>query len=128
MGKTQQTLWLAGFTGLSATCMTSFLFSVAQLDDPASAPRQAEAQPHALLAANTDSDQTITLTEVKQMLDGHFARLDTDNNGLIDRDEYAGRHLHLFARIDDDQDQMLTPEEVRSHRQNSSLLHMTTYQ
>ena len=51
MGKTQQTLWLAGFTGLSATCMTSFLFSVAQLDDPASAPRQAEAQPHALLAA-----------------------------------------------------------------------------
>ena len=37
------------------------------------------------------------------MLDGHFARLDTDNNGLIDRDEYAGRHLHLFARIDDDQ-------------------------
>ena len=128
MGKTQQTLWLAGFTGLSATCMTSFLFSVAQLDDPASAPRQAEAQPYALLAANTDSDQTITLTEVKQMLDGHFSRLDTDRNGLIDRDEYAGRHLHLFARVDDDKDQMLTPAEVRSHRQNSSLLHMTTYQ
>ena len=43
MGKTQQTLWLAGFTGLSVTCMTSFLFSVAHLDDPASAPRQAPA-------------------------------------------------------------------------------------
>ena len=127
MGKTQQTLWLAGFTGLSATCMTSFLFSVAQLDDPASAPdRQRPSRTRCWRPIR--SDQTITLTEVKQMLDSHFARLDTDNNGLIDRDEYAGRHLHLFARIDDDQDQMLTPAEVRSHRQNSSLLHMTTYQ
>ena len=36
------------------------------------------------------------------MLDGHFARLDADNNGLINRDEYAGRHINLFLTIDAD--------------------------
>ena len=73
MGKTQQTLWLAGFTGLSATCITSFCFllpSWMTLHQPPDRLRLC----CALLAANTDSDQT-TLTEVKQMLDGHFARL-----------------------------------------------------
>ena len=128
MGKTQQTVWLAGFAGLGATCMASFLVSVAHLDEPESASHKTEPLPHALLAANTDRDQTITLTEVKQMLEGHFARLDTDRNGMIDRDEYAGRHLQLFTKVDDDQNQMLTPAEIRLQNQASGLLHMTAYQ
>ena len=128
MSKTQQTLWLAGFAGLSATCIASFLFSSAHLDEPSSPQRQAGTQPHALLAANTDRDQTVTLSEVKHMLEGHFARLDTDSNGLIDRDEYAGRHLYLFKTIDGDQNNVVTPAEVRSHRQNSGLLYRTAYQ
>ena len=90
MGKTQQTLWLAGFTGLSATCMTSFLFSVAQLDDPASAPRQAEAQPHALLAANSDSDQTIT-----QMFINNAAM---SMNNIVHTTKKKLKILHHFGR------------------------------
>ena len=128
MGKTQQAVWLAGFAGLSVTCLASFLVSVAHLDEPASDYNKTGLQPHALLAANTDQDQAITLIEVKHMLEGHFARLDTDSNGLIDRDEYAGRHLRLFSQIDQDQNSSLTPAEVRSHRQNSGLLKLTSYQ
>lgn len=127
MGKNQQTMWLAGFTGLSAACVISALLSAGPTSPISSAP-SAPRQPHALLAANTNHDQTITLAEVRQMLEGHFAKLDTDSDGLIDRDEYAGRHIHLFAAIDADQDQILTPAEVRLHKTNSTLLHLTAYQ
>ena len=127
MGKQQQTLWLAGFAGLSAACAASWLTSSAYLA-PMAADRPANVQPHALLAANTDHDPEITLTELKQMLEGHFARLDRDSNGLIDRDEYASRHLHLFTSIDSDQNHRLTPVEVRTHKRERGLLHMTAYQ
>lgn len=127
MGKYQQTMWLAGLTGLSAACVTSFLLSTGSTEPVSSEPPQ-PAHPHALLAANTDRDQTVTLAEVRQMLDGHFTKLDADKDGLIDRDEYAGRHIHLFTAIDTDHNQMLTPAELRQHRQNSALLHKTAYQ
>ena len=120
MGKQQQTLWLAGFAGLSAACAASWLTSSAYLA-PMAADRPADVQPHGLLAANTDHDPEITLTELKQMLD-------RDSNGLIDRDEYASRHLHLFTSIDSDQNHRLTPVEVRTHKRERGLLHMTAYQ
>ena len=110
MRRTQQTLWLAGFTGVSTACIISFLAS-----DISSVDRQSTLQPDALLAANTDQDQLITLYEVRKMLDGHFARLDADKDGLINPDEYAGQHINLFLTIDADSNQKLSPAEVRQH-------------
>ena len=110
MRRNQQTLWLAGFTGVSTACIISFLTS-----DISSVDRQAVLQPDALLAANTDQDQLITLHEVRKMLDVHFARLDADKDGLINPDEYAGQHINLFLKIDADSNQKLSPTEVRQH-------------
>ena len=72
MRKTQQTLWLAGFTGVSTACIISLLTT-----DISSVDRPSASQPHALLAANINQDQLVTLHEVRQMLEGHFGRLDT---------------------------------------------------
>ena len=76
MRKTQQTLWLAGFTGVSTACIISFLIS-----DISSVDRPSVSQPDSLLAANTNQDQLVTLNEVREMLHGHFTRLDTDKDG-----------------------------------------------
>ena len=132
MRKTQQTLWLAGFTGVSTACIISFLISdISSVDHPS------VSQPDALLAANTDQDQLVTLHEVRQMLDNHFARLDTDKDGVINRDEYAGRHINLFWAIDTDSNRKLSPTEIRLHNMKAynmkreeatqSLIHRTTY-
>ena len=110
MTKTQQTLWLAGFTGVSTACMTSFLSSnISSVDLPSIS------QPDTLLAANNDKDQLVTLNEVREMLDGHFARLDTDKDGMINPDEYAERHISLFLTIDADSNRKLSPTEIRLH-------------
>ena len=50
MGKTQQTAWLAGFLGLSATCGISLVVSSVS-DSKNPADTVTAAQPHALLAA-----------------------------------------------------------------------------
>ena len=110
MRKIQQTLWLAGFTGVSTACMTSFLSS-----DLSSVAPPSISQPDSLLAANTDEDQLVTLNEVKEMLDGHFAGLDTDKDGMINPDEYAERHISLFLTIDADSNRKLSPTEIRLH-------------
>ena len=73
MRKTQQTLWLAGFTGVSTACIISLLTT-----DITPVARPSASQPDALLAANIDQDQLVTLHEVRQMLKGHFGRLDSD--------------------------------------------------
>ena len=137
MIKTRQTPWLAGFAAVSAACIISFLFS-----DTSSVGRPSVSQPDALLAANTDQDRLVTLHEVRQMLDGHFARLDIDKDGMINPDEYAGRHVNLFMVIDANANRKLSPEEIRLYnlkvhnmrghnmkRDNvtRSLLYRTTY-
>ena len=66
-----------------------------------------------LLAANIDQDQLVSLHEVKQMLEGHFGRLDTNKDGMINLDEYADQHIKLFLTIDADSNQKLSPAEVR---------------
>ena len=132
MRKTQQTLWLAGFTGVSTACIISLLTTdISSVDHPFAS------QPDALLAANIDQDQLVTLHEVRQMLDGHFRGLDTDNDGMINPDEYADQHIKLFLTIDADSNQKLSPAEVRLHnmkglsmKRNSAtktLLYQTTY-
>ncbi len=113
MRKTQQTFWLAGFIGVSAACIISFLNS-----DISSVDRPSVLQLDTLLAANTVQDQPVTLYEVRRMLDGHFARLDTDKDGMINPDEYAGRHINLFLAIDADANQKLSPAEIRFHNMN----------
>ena len=110
MKKTQQTLWLAGFTGVSTACIISLLTT-----DITSVDRPSASQPDALLAANVDQDQLVTLHEVKQMLEGHFGRLDTDKDGMIDPDEYADHHIKFFLTIDADSNRKLSPAEVRLH-------------
>ena len=110
MRKTQQTLWLAGFTGVSTACIISLLTT-----DISSVERPSASQPDALLAANIDQDQLVTLHEVRQMLEGHFGRLDTDKDGMINPDEYADQHIKLFLTIDADFNQQLSPAEVRLH-------------
>ena len=110
MRKTQQTLWLAGFTGVSTACMISLLTT-----DISSVDRPSASQPDALLAANIDQDQLVTLHEVRQMLEGHFERLDTDKDGMINPDEYADQHIKLFLSIDADADKKLSKAEVRLH-------------
>ena len=132
MRKTQQTFWLAGFTGVFTACILSFL--TADID---SADRLSISHPDALLAANTDQNQLVTLHEVRLMLDDHFTRLDTDKDGMINPDEYAGRHINLFLAIDSDSDRKLSPKEIRLHnikghnmkrdRATQSLLYKTTY-
>ena len=110
MRKTQQTLWLAGLIGVSTACLISFLTtSISSVDRPSAS------QPDALLAANIDQDQLVTLHEVKQMLEGHFGRLDTDKDGMINPDEYAEQHIKLFLTIDADSNQKLSKVEVRLH-------------
>ena len=132
MRKTQQTLWLAGFTGVSTACIISLLTTdISSVDHPSAS------QPDALLAANIDQDQLVTLHEVRQMLDGHFRGLGTDNDGMINPDEYADQHIKLFLTIDADSNQKLTPAEVRLHnmkglsmKRNSAtktLLYQTAY-
>ena len=108
MRRTQQTLWLAGFTGVSTACIISLLTT-----DISSIYRPSASQPDALLAANIDQDQLVTLHEVKQMLEGHFGRLDTDKDGMINPNEYAHQHIRLFLTIDADSNQQLSKEEVR---------------
>ena len=110
MRKTQQTLWLAGFTGVSTACIISLLTT-----DISSVDRPSASQPDALLAANIDQDQLVTLDEVRHMLEGHFGRLDTDKDGMINPDEYADQHIKLFLTIDADSDQKLSPAEIRLH-------------
>ena len=133
MTKRQQTLWFAGFTGVSAACIISFLTSNIHTFQ-----QSPVFQPDALLAANVNQDKLVTLSEVRQMFEGHFARLDKDKDGLINPDEFAERHIHLFALIDVDSNQNLTPEEIRHHNlfgrdqngnnQTQSLLYNTIYQ
>ena len=110
MRKTQQTLWLAGFTGVSTACIFSFMISGIHSIERPFAP-----QPDALLAANSDKNQLVTLHEVRQMLDGNFAKLDIDKDGMINPDEYAGRHISLFLAIDSDSNRKLSPAEIRVH-------------
>ena len=110
MRKTQQTLWLAGFTGVSAACIFSFMISdIHSIDHPSTS------QPDALLAANANEDQLVTLHEVRQMLNDHFAQLDIDEDGMLNPDEYAGRHISLFLAIDSDSNRKLSPAEIRLH-------------
>ena len=110
MRKTQQTFWLAGFIGVSMACIISLLTTaITSVDHPSAS------QPDALLAANIDQDQLVTLDEVRQMLEGHFGRLDTDKDGMINPDEYADQHIKLFLTIDADSNQKLSPAEVRLH-------------
>ena len=97
MRKSQQTFWLAGFTGVSTALIISVLTT-----DVSSVERPSASQPDALLAANIDQDQLVTLHEVRQMLEGHFGRLDTDKDGMINPDEYADQHIKLFLTIDAD--------------------------
>ena len=110
MRKSQQTLWLAGFTGVSTALIISILTT-----DISSVERPSASQPDALLAANIDQDQLVTLHEVRQMLKGHFGRLDTDKDGMINPDEYADQHIKLFLTIDADSNRKLTKAEVRLH-------------
>jgi len=110
MRKSQQTLWLAGFTGVSTALIISILTT-----DISSVERPSASQPDALLAANIDQNQLVTLHEVRQMLEGHFGRLDTDKDGMINPDEYADQHIKLFLTIDADSNQKLSPAEVRMH-------------
>ena len=132
MRKTQQTLWLAGFTGVSTACIISLLTTdISSVDHPPAS------QPDALLAANIDQDQLVTLHEVRQMLEGHFGRLDSNRDGMINLDEYADQHIKLFLTIDTDSNQKLTPVEVRLHNMKGAsmnrniatknLLYKTTY-
>jgi len=133
MIKKQQTLWFAGFTGVSAACIISFLIS-----NVSSINRPSMSQPDTLLAANIDADQMVTLNELRQMLNNHFARLDADKDGMINPDEYAGRHINLFLTIDRNSNQKLSPTEIRLHnmrghnmrrdRITQSLLSKTTYE
>ena len=110
MRKSQQFLWLSGFTGVSITLIISLLST-----DISSVERPSASQPDALLAANIDQDQLVTLHEVKQMLEGHFGRLDADKDGMINPDEYAEQHIKLFLTIDTDSNKKLTKAEVRLH-------------
>ena len=110
MRKSQQFLWLSGFTGVSITLIISLLTT-----DISSVERPSASQPDALLAANIDQDQLVTLHEVRQMLEGHFGRLDTDKDGMINPDEYADQHIKLFLTIDADSNQKLSKAEVRLH-------------
>ena len=99
--------------------------------------RPSASQPDALLAANIDQDQLVTLHEVRQMLEGHFGRLDTDKDGMINPDEYADQHIKLFLTIDADSNQKLSKAEVRLHNMKGlsmerniatkNLLYKTTY-
>ena len=133
MIKTQQTLWLAGFTGVSTACIISLL-----TPDLSAVERPSASQPDALLAANIDQDQLVTLDEVRQMLEGHFGRLDTDNDGMINPDEYADQHIKLFLTIDADSNKELSKTEVRLHNMKElsierniatkNLLYKTTYE
>ena len=132
MRKTQQTIWLAGFAGVSTACIISLLTT-----DISSVDRPSASQPDALLAANIDQDQVVTLHEVRQMLEGHFERLDTDKDGMINPDEYADQHIKLFLTIDADSNQKLTKAEVRLHNMKGlsmerniatkNLIYKTTY-
>ena len=110
MRKTQQNLWLAGFTGVCTACIISLVTT-----DISSVHRPSASQPDVLLAANIDKDQLVTLQEVRQMLNGHFGRLDADKDGMINPDEYAEQHIKLFLTIDADSNQELSPAEVRLH-------------
>ena len=132
MIKKQQTLWLAGFTGVGTACIISFLISnVSPIDRPSMS------QPDTLLAANIDADQMVTIHEVKQMLESHFGRLDTDKDGMINPDEYADQHIKLFLTIDADSNKKLTKAELRLHNMKrlsmerniatKNLLYKTTY-
>ena len=133
MGKSQQTLWLAGFAGVSTALIISILTT-----DISSVERPSASQPDALLAANIDQDQLVTLHEVRQMLEGHFGRLDTDKDGMINPDEYADQHIKLFLTIDADSNQKLSPAEVRLHNMKGlsmkrniatkNLFYKTTYE
>ena len=131
MRKTQQTLWLAGFTGVSTACIISLLTTDISIAPPSAS------QPDALLAANNDQNQLVILNEVRQMLEGHFRRLDTDKDGMINPDEYADQHIKLFLTIDADSNQKLSKAEVRLHNMKGlsmerniatkNLLYKTTY-
>ena len=132
MRKTQQTLWLAGFNGVCTACIISLLTT-----DISSVDRPSASQPDALLAANIDQDQMVTLHEVRKMLEGHFGRLDADKDGMINLDEYADQHIKLFLTIDADSNKKLSPAEVRLHNMKGpsmkrniatkNLLYKTTY-
>ena len=133
MRKSQQTIWLAGFTGVSTALIISLLTT-----DVSSVERPSASQPDALLAANIDQDQLVTIHEVRQMLEGHFGRLDTDKDGMINPDEYADQHIKLFLTIDADSNQKLSKAEVRLHNMKGlsvdrnittkNLLYNTTYE
>jgi Ca2+-binding EF-hand superfamily protein len=66
----------------------------------------------ALTAADTDSDGTLDLNEVKAAAAAEFDKLDTDKDGTIDAKE-ADDHVDQanFAAADSDKDGTLTKDE-----------------
>jgi Ca2+-binding EF-hand superfamily protein len=69
----------------------------------------------ALTAADSDSDGTIDLNEVKAAAATEFDKLDTDKDGTIDAKE-AGDHVSQasFTAADTDKDGTLTKDEYVS--------------
>ena len=110
MRKTQQTVWLAAFTVVNTACIISLLNT-----DISSVDRRSASQPDAFLAASIDQNQLVTPHEVRQMLEGHFERLDTDKDSMINPNEYANQHIKLFLAINADSNQKLSKAEVRLH-------------
>jgi|GEM_PF-771300 len=51
-----------------------------------------------------------------QMGAEHFARVDTNNDGVLTREEARAAHSAQFASIDRDRDGFLTREEMQAHR------------
>ena len=132
MRKRQQTLWLAGFVGVSAACIISFLTSnILQVDQPS------DQHFHPLLAANPDQGKLVKLSDVSSMFDEHFERPKSKNDILIDSHEYAERNIHLFSPSDLAPNHNFTPPEIRHHNfhgsnllnfnQSQSLLYKSAY-
>jgi len=66
----------------------------------------------ALTAADTDSDGTLDLNEVKAAAATEFDKLDTDKDGTLDAKEVGGRITQKsFASADPDKDGKLSKDE-----------------
>jgi hypothetical protein len=101
---------------LIAALVTAATASIAQTAAPAS-PASSGAQSAAPDANHQGPHGRHGRPDPKKMADRHVARLDTDKDGKVSRQEYLARQSEAFSKADANGDGFVTPDEMAARHE-----------